>query len=316
MDTVMIFTAYGEKSTHAALAAEDRVQELDELWSRTKEDSEISRLNSAPAETPVELSEVTAQALEAALRWSDLTGGAFDCTLAPVSSAWGFTEDSFRVPSQAELQELLTYVGSDKVHLEGNRASHAEGTQVDLGGIAKGITSDIVADIFEENGVPRGTVSLGGNVYVCGDRVDGEPWRVAIQDPRQPETANAYACVLNLMDAFAVTSGGYERYFEENGKTYHHILDPSTGYPAESGLLSVTVVAQRQAGAGTGAMCDALSTALFVMGEEQALDFWRSSEADFELVLVTEDGRVVVTDGLADRLVTTEDSGYAYEIVS
>ena len=126
--------------------------------------------------------------------------------------------------------------------------------------------------------------------------------------------------ILPLQDAYAITSGGYERYFEENGKTYHHIIDPATGYPADSGLLSVTVVAKANGpdftGPGNGTMCDAFSTALFVMGEEKALDFWRTGGYDFDLVLVTSDGRVVITAGLADQFEEVKDSGYAYETVS
>ena len=137
---------------------------------------------------------------------------------------------------------------------------------------------------------------------------------VGIKDPRDPDNANAFAAVLNLTDAYAVTSGSYQRYFEQDGETYHHIIDPATGYPADSGLTSVTVVADSADGNGT--MCDALSTALFVMGEEKALDFWRSGQYDFQLVLVTEDGRVVVTEGLTDVLTEIDDNGYAYEIVS
>ena len=117
-----------------------------------------------------------------------------------------------------------------------------------------------------------------------------------------------------MADGFAVTSGGYQRYFEENGQVYHHIIDPATGRPAESGLTSVTVVADGTVGNGT--MCDALSTALFVMGEERALDFWRSGVYDFDLILVTEDGRLLVTDGIADRFQPDETAGYAYEVIS
>ena len=186
-----------------------------------------------------------------------------------------------------------------------------------MGGIAKGYTSDLVEQTFRANGIESGKISLGGNVFVLGTKPDGSDWRVGIKDPRNE---SGLAAILSLRDAYAITSGGYERYFEENGKTYHHIIDPSTGYPADSGLLSVTVVAADNgpdwAGAGNGAMCDAFSTALFVMGEEQALDFWRNGGYDFDLVLVTEDGRVVITAGLADRFEEVKDSGYTYETVS
>lgn len=319
MDTVMIFSVYGEKSTHAAYAAEDEVRRLEGLLSRTEPDSDVSRLNAAPAGEEVTVSEDTRTLLEAAQLYSKITDGTFDCTLAPVSSAWGFTEDSFRVPSRTELNGLLKNVGWDKFHLsEGQSlaASHDEGVEIDLGGIAKGYVTDVIAKILEENNIPRATISLGGNVLVWGDRPDGTPWRIGIQDPARVDVADGYAGFLNLTNAFAVTSGGYQRYFEEDGKTYHHIIDPATGCPADSGLTSVTVVADWEQGESNGTLCDALSTALFVMGEEKALDFWRTSGSGFELVLVTEDGRVVSTDGLTDCFAPDETSGYAYETVS
>lgn len=320
MDTVMICTAYGENSTRAAYAAEEEIYRLEELLSRTREDSAVSRLNAGGQ--PVAVGQEVAGLLEQAKAISGATGGAFDITLAPVSSAWGFTEDAYRVPSQAELEELLAHVGMEHVHLAAagptesalSMASLDPGTQIDLGAIAKGYASDRIAEIFQVQEVPRGMVSLGGNVYVRGTRTDGAPWRVGIQDPARPGDANAFAGILELSDAFAVTSGGYQRYFEEDGRTYHHIIDPATGFPADSGLTSVTVVAEE--GEGNGAMCDALSTALFVMGEEKALDFWRGCGGVCELVLVTADGRVVVTAGLADAFQPGEETGYVYETVS
>ena len=155
---------------------------------------------------------------------------------------------------------------------------------------------------------------MGGNIRALGTRPDGDPWRVGVQDPAKPDDGNALVGILHLADAYAMTSGSYQRFFEENGTIYHHILDPDTGYPADSGLTSVTVVADGEEGNGT--MCDALSTALFVMGEDKALDFWRSGVYDFDLVLVTADGRVVVTEGLAGRFTESEGSGYTYETAS
>ena len=145
----------------------------------------------------------------------------------------------------------------------------------------------------------------------------GHPWvydAEILKIEGQTENGGLVGTV-GLENAFAVTSGGYERFFEENGVTYHHIIDPATGYPARSGLVSVTVVADCLT-EGNGAMCDALSTALFVMGEEKALELWRSGVYDFDLVLVTEDDRVVVTDGISEGFVQTEGSGYTYETVS
>ena len=312
MDTAMIFTAYGEKSTHADYMVEDEIRRLDALLSRTDEDSVIWQLNHADG-LGITVGEEVCGLIETAEAYTQATGGAFDITIAPVVSAWGFTTDSYQVPDGAELAELLTHVGPEHITTAGDAAALDPGTQIDLGAIAKGYASDRVAAIFRENNVPRGKAELGGNILVMGDKPDGTPWRVGVQDPAKPNE-EAYAAILALEDAFIVTSGSYQRYFEQDGKRYHHIIDPATGYPADSGLTSVTVVAD--SGEGNGTMCDALSTALFVMGEEKALDFWRSGAYDFQLVLVTEDGRVVVTDGLKDVLTEIEESGYTYEIVS
>lgn len=317
MDTAMIFTAYGVNSTKADYAAEEEVYRLEAMLSRTDEESPVAQLNSqGTAEVDGELWAL----METAMEYTAATGGAFDITVAPVTVTWGFTTDSFQVPTQAELDSLLPLVGTDHIHNLGGNGDGTvtveldPGTQIDLGGIGKGYASDRVAAIFREYEIPRGLVQLGGSVLAIGDRPDGAAWVVGIKDPRDPDNANAFAAVLNLTDAYAVTSGSYQRYFEQDGETYHHIIDPATGYPADSGLTSVTVVADSADGNGT--MCDALSTALFVMGEEKALDFWRSGQYDFQLVLVTEDGRVVVTEGLTDVLTEIDDNGYAYEIVS
>ena len=246
--------------------------------------------------------------LTSAKTYSAATGDAFDITVAPVVSAWGFTTDTYQVPSQEELDTLLQLVDDSRIQLEqrsdGCYAALGQEQSIDLGGIAKGYASDCVAEIFSQ----------------CGAKPEGSAWRVGVQDPQD---SSAAVGILDLTDAYAVTSGGYQRYFEQDGKRYHHIIDPATGYPAESGLLQVTVVAGADAAreddgnpAGTGTMCDAFSTALFVMGEEKALDFWRSGAYEFDLILVTDDGRVLVTDGLADRFTPMDGSEYSYETVS
>lgn len=317
MDTAMLISTYGRRSTAAAYASEDLIRELEAKLSRTAADSEVSRINGAGGQ-PVEVEGDVMTLLEAAGRWREATGGAFDITVAPVVSAWGFTTDRFQVPAQAELDRLLPLVDGSAVSLqpdgEGGTVSLAPGQSIDLGGIAKGYAAERLMDVFGEYEVPRAIVQMGGNVLAWGDRPDGTPWRVAVRDPARSGEQEGYLGVLGLKNAFAVTSGGYERFFEEGGKTYHHIIDPATGYPADSGLTSVTVVAA--ADRGNGAMCDALSTALFVMGEARALDFWRGSGQAFDLVLVTADGRVVITGGLAESFTADGESGYAFETVS
>ena len=320
MDTVMKIAAFGPQAEEAVSETESQIQELEKQLSRTLPDSDVSRINRNGTVPTTGIAAGTWALLEAALEYRDATDGAFDITIAPVMDAWGFTGDSFRVPEQAELDALLRRVSSSEIQMQAESTESValgEGQAIDLGGIAKGYTSDLVEQTFRANGVESGKISLGGNVFVLGTKPDGSDWRVGIKDPQNEE---ALAVILPLRDAYAITSGGYERYFEENGKTYHHIIDPATGYPADNGLLSVTVVAKANgpdaSGAGNGAMCDAFSTALFVMGEEKALDFWRTGGYDFDLVLVTADGRVVVTAGLADRFEEVKDSGYTYETVS
>lgn len=329
MDTAMLITTYGERSPAAAYACEDVIRDLESKFSRTDLDSEVSRLNAAGGEA-VEISGNLWNILSESAQYYEETDGAFDITVAPVASAWGFATDHFQIPSQAELDRLLPLVDGSRVSITPSFDSNGDGPEatvhlgpgqsIDLGAITKGYAADKIMEVLREYEVPRANISLGGNVLAYGDRPGGAPWRIGIQDPARADEQNAFAGVLNLTDSFAVTSGGYQRYFEENGKTYHHIIDPSTGYPADSGLTSVTVVADcgaSETGAYPGTMCDALSTALFIMGEEKALDFWRTWEwTPFELVLITEDDRVVVTEGLADRFTLDESSGYAYEAVS
>ena len=328
MDTLMQFTLYGEGAGDTVQAAAETVQELDGALSRLDPDSEVSLLNAHAGERTA-VSRQLYDLVAFSQAYSRETEGCFDITVAPVMDAWGFTSEEPRVPGQAELEDLLDLVDSGRIALEageeGDFITLAARQAIDLGGIAKGYATDCLAEMFARRNVERGWVSLGGNVLVWGTRPDGEPWRVGIQDPLHPDMAQNVGEV-RLEDAFAVTSGGYQRYFEENGTVYHHVVDPATGYPADSGLLSVTVVAEAEpvggedadgtTEPGNGAMCDALSTALFVMGEERAVAFWRESNLDFDLVLVTEDGRVVVTAGIADSFAPQTGSEYEYETVS
>lgn len=322
MDTAVTFSVYGPNGAEAAEQAADLMRELEGELSRTDENSQVSRLNDANGESVI-LDGSLPELLAAAKDYSTLTGGAFDVTIAPLADAWGFTTEAQRVPAPEELTAALARIGSGKIQMEshngGTQVQMEPGQKIDLGGLAKGYASDRIEGIFAAMEIPRAVVDLGGNIYVRGTRPDGTPWRTGVRDPQNVEQL---AAVLLLQDAFAITSGGYQRYFEEDGTRYHHILNPADGYPAESGLLSVTLVADANGWSsqehvpGNGTMCDALSTALFVMGEEASLQFWRTSALAFDLVLVTEDGRVVLTSGLADRYKPMEGSGYRYEVVS
>ena len=295
MDTYMNLKAYGENAGGALSAAQERILELEAELSVTDENSDIYRLNSSAGER-VQVSEDTARVLSAAVRYGELTGGMLDITLYPVLRAWGFTTQEYRIPGGDELSELLKNVDYSRVDADGVSAAIPEDFMVDLGSVAKGYTSDAVMETMRENRVDSAIISLGGNVQALGSKPDGSPWRVAVRDPFYPDSD---MCVLEIEDCAVITSGNYERYFVGgDGNTYWHIIDPADGYPADNGVVSATIVGK------SGLMCDALSTAMFVAGEDRAAEFWKSSiddpELDFEMILVTDDGRILYTEGLED----------------
>lgn len=295
MDTYMTVTCYGERCEEALSASLEEIRRLDALLSVGEETSEISRLNVEGAGT---LSEETAQMVEEGLSLWRTTGGAFDLTVYPLMELWGFTTGEFAVPDAAELEALLSRVGSDQLTYdkESGTLTLGEGQGIDLGGIAKGYTSGRLMELFEEYGLVSGVVSLGGNVQCYGRKTDGSLWRVGIQNPLEPEDNSSFLGILSVADRAVITSGAYERYFvdEATGETYHHILNPGTGYPAQSGLISVTVVSEN------GTLADGLSTACYVMGLEAAEAYWREYGDTFDLVMMTEQGQVYVTAPLAE----------------
>lgn len=293
MDTVMTLTLYGGEAD-ALDAARDRVLELDALLSVTDPDSDIAVLN---REGTAALSPDTAKLLEQALELCAQTDGALDITIYPVVRAWGFTTGNYTVPDDGTLAALLKRVDYTRVTLEDGAAVLPRGTEIDLGAVAKGWTGDELAGLLREKGVESALLELGGNIHTLGSRPDGSDWRVAVRDPADAEN---YLGVVSVSNQAVITSGGYERYFERDGIRYWHIMDPRTGAPARSGLASVTVVAD------SGLYGDALSTALFVMGRDAALDFWRARR-DFEAVLVSEDGSVTVTAGLEKSFVLSAE---------
>ena len=226
MDTVMNLTAYGENASAALDAAEETLRTLDAKLDRHDETSTVSALNRDGTVEDAELAQLTdiAQTIGA------LSGGAFDPTVAPVMDAWDFTGDAPRVPSDEELSALLAHVGLEKLSVDGNTVTLSDGAQLDLGGIAKGYAGDAVRTVLAEFGVTSAVIDLGGDVGLLGAKPDGSGWRVAVKDPADP---SKFLGVLTAADTFVVTSGIYERGFEENGVRYHHIIDPKTGKPAE-----------------------------------------------------------------------------------
>ena len=299
MDTVMTLTYHGQDRESGREAIEEgvaAVYELEDLLSATAPDSEISALNEAGQ---AHLSPDTAQLLSAALELCALTGGALDITAYPAVEAWGFTTGEYRVPNQAELEELGDRIDYTQVSLDQEGASLPDGMKLDLGAVAKGYTADRLAKLAQERGITSALLDLGqSTILALGAKPDGSPWRIGIQDPQ----GEGYLGVLELEGQAMGTSGGYQRYFERDGVRYWHIIDPATAAPARSGLLSVTVVSP------SGLACDGLSTALFVMGLERGTQFWRDHpELEFEALFILEDGSLALTSGLKDSFTLAQD---------
>lgn len=288
MDTYMTVTAYGKNAENSVNKAVDEINRLETVLSAEKQESDIYKLNETGSGT---LSTDTKNIVSKALEINKTTNGAFDISIYPLMVKWGFTTQKYNVPSKNEISKLLKDVDSSKIIFDekSGNIKLKENMKIDLGGIAKGYTSNRVMQIFKECGVKSGLVSLGGNVQALGTKTDGTAWQIAIENP---DKSSDYIGVVSVKDKAVITSGGYERYFEKNGKTYHHILDPETGYPAESGLKSVTIVSD------DGTLADALSTSLFVMGKEKALDYWREHKNEFDTVLVEDNGDITITGGL------------------
>lgn len=300
MDTYMRVSAYGagEQAEEAAAAAEAEIYRLEELFSTGLETSEVGAIN---ANGGGSVSPETFYLLERARALCEMTAGAFDISVYPLMEAWGFPTQEYRVPADEELAELLKKTDASQVLLDeqgGVVSFGIDGMQIDLGGIAKGYASSRIMEIWKDAGITSGLVSLGGNVQALGAKPDGSLWRIAVQSPYD---ANAYLGILSVKDKAVITSGGYERYFEQDGVRYHHILDPATGYPAESGLVSVTVIS------GDGTLADGLSTALFIMGRESAVAFWREHSEEFDAVLYTEDGELYVTEGIVENFSSEQE---------
>ena len=212
------------------------------------------------------------------------------------------------VPTKAEIEALLPLVDSSKVIYdpETKKLTLPSGVQIDFGGIAKGYTSQAVMDIYQKHHLTGGLADLGGNIQVTGDKPDGSPWRVGIEDPAD---TSALLGILTLSeDSTVITSGGYERYLvDQDGKRYPHIIDPSTGYPVENDLSSVSIICK------DGALADGLSTSLCVMGKEKAISFWKAHSDQFEMVLFDTDQTITISEGLKDSFISDR---YEVETVS
>ena len=239
MDTYMTLSAYGDNAEKALDKAEAEIKRIDSMLSTGDENSEISRLNKSKKE---KVSNDTFDLISRAKDIGKDVDGVFDISVYPVMRAWGFTDKNYRVPDKDELSKLLKHVDADSIRCDKGSMTVSiedDAAEIDLGGIAKGYTSDRVIDIMKSLGVEHALINLGGNVKALGKKPDGSDWRVAIIDPGNEGN---YIGGVEVHDKAVITSGGYQRFFEQDGKRYFHIIDLQDGFPAENGLISTTII--------------------------------------------------------------------------
>lgn len=311
MDTIMTFLVYDEDGEQLITDAEQEIRNLERLLSVTLAESEISKLNHASIGEWIPLSTDTWDLLSRGKELGEYTNKSFNIAISPLVKAWGFTADEEKhVPDSETISNALSHIDLDKLRLNEETQSASldqSGMSVDLGGIAKGYTSDKISALLREKGVTSALLNLGGNISAIGTKQDGSPWKVAIENPLDSDD---YVGILSITDRSVITSGGYQRFFEEDGVRYHHILDGETGYPADSGLLSVTIISK------DGTKADALSTAIFVMGLQKGIALWKNS-SDFEVIFITTDGKVIATeDADAHFVFEGRDNNFVYEVIA
>lgn len=301
LDTYITFTLFGGDTQKGLDAAIARIQEIEETMSVHVPGSDVDRINQKAGIDPVPVGSDTFFVVQKAVEYGVATQGAFDVTIYPIQQLWDIMSENPRIPAEAEVQALLPLVNYEWIQLdEENKTVYLmrEGMKMDLGGIAKGYAGDEAVRLLKAHGVRHGLINLGGDILVFGGKPDGTHWRIGVQDPRAG-TGSRHFAVIELSEGSIVSSGDYERYmvdiYEETGIRYHHIFDPETGYPADTGLMSATVIG------GAAVDTDALSTALFILGRERGMALVQAMEG-VHGVLVSHDKRVFISEGFDDQI--------------
>lgn len=303
MDTVMTLTAYGNYREAGLDAAQSVIHSMDSILDPELDTSITYAINNAQGAN-VSVTAQVANMLSTAKDVYDKSNGSLDLSLYPVIKLWGFVDGRYYVPTDTEISQALSLKAFDKMSLtsfpsSGSYAvSFPAGTQISFASVGKGCAADSAIDAMRQAGVTSGIVSLGGNVQTLGQKPNGDDWKIAIQDPNN---TSSYLGVISVGETAVVTSGTYQRNFTSNGKTYHHLINPKTGYPVTNSLLSVTIICDN------GTLADCLSTAIFVLGETNGLNYWRN-HGGFEMIMVNISNEIICTSGLIEEFTLANDS--------
>lgn len=300
LDTTCDIKIYDMKTGEASEILDGAFEEIDRyenLMSKTIEGSDVYKINHAQGQ-PVEVSKDTLKVIELGIEMGDLSGGMFDITIGKVSSLWNFTGDDPKVPEQADLTEALKTVNYKQIAIDDSAVSMKDPqAQLDLGGVAKGYIADRICDYLKNQGVEKAVINLGGNVAVLGEKAKDTPWNIAIERPYSDRTE--MMGYVSVKDATVVTSGIYERKFEQDGVLYHHVLDPRSGYPVDTDLEAVTIRAAR----GNSGFCDGLSTVCLMLGRDKAQALIQTlqeehPEMKLEAASIDKNDAMTQTDGM------------------
>lgn len=298
MGTLITNKVYGEKAEEALKAALKETERLEGVLSRFIFNSEISRINNSAGISSIKVSNETYEVLSRAVEFSRCCHGCFDVTVGPLVTLWALAKDKSKPPEESSINKILPLIDYTDLVLDPCEKSvylKKKGQSIDLGGIGKGFAADLILEVFGEHEVTSAFTNFGGNVAAIGSKPDGAPWSVGIRHPRK---VNGLIGVVSVVNKSVVTSGDYQRYFiDGSGKRYHHILDPKTGYPSESGLISVTIVADKSMAA------DAISTILFIAGMDKGIEVLKSFPGT-EAVFIDTNLTIYVTKGLKDSFCT------------
>ncbi|WP_434655515.1 FAD:protein FMN transferase [Thermoanaerobacterium thermosaccharolyticum] len=310
MDTVMQVTAYGKNAKKAVDESMEKLKEIDNLMSSQKNGSDVEKINENAGKKYVKVNPETFYVIKTALKYGEISGGNFDITIAPLINLWGIGTDHAHVPTESQIKDAMKYINYKDVLLDEKNDEvklSRKGMSIDLGGIAKGYAADEIENIMKKNRVKHALINLGGSsVYMYGSKPDGSNWNIGIQDPFGDK--GKYFAIVSGKDMLIDTSGNYERYFIQNGKRYHHILNPFTGYPAESGVVSTTIVSTNIKSIDA----DALSTITFILGVEKGMKLIESMPG-VDAIFVTPDYKVYATSGLKGKLKITDSRFKLYE---
>jgi FAD:protein FMN transferase len=297
MGTICTITLYEKKADFNIEKAFKIIYDIENKMSRVIINSEISEVNANAGIKPTRVSESTFFVIKEGLKYGKLSNNKFDITIGPLVNLWGIGTENQAVPNPDSINDVLPSVESENVKLNDKDMSvllENKGMSIDLGGIAKGYATDLLKDFLIKEGFTKGIINLGGNVLTFGSKDEGIPWKIGVQNP--VDSRGHYIGTINLSENAVVTSGIYERYFEADGKKYHHILDPYSGYPIENKLLSITIITN------SGIVADAYSTIIFSEGLSKGMEILESING-MDGIFVTKDKEVYISSGIKDSFI-------------